>query len=177
MAIGLLILRVALGAIMAAHGVQKLFGWFGGPGVERTTGMATALGFRPARFHAWLVGLAESIGGVLVALGLLTPLGAAAIAGVMLVAIPTVHWSKGFFTGNGGYEFNLLIAAAAVALGFTGPGIVSVDHLIGWTIWGTWWGVGTAALGLAAAGSVLAARRPQGPALGGAQGEERRTAA
>jgi putative oxidoreductase len=103
---GLLLIRVVLGGIMAAHGSQKLFGWFGGPGLAGTEGWLESMGFKPARLHAVVVGLAEFGGGALLALGLLTPLGAAAIAGVMFVAIATVHWSNGFFNGSGGYEFN-----------------------------------------------------------------------
>ena len=84
--------------------------------------------------YAAVNGLAEFGGGALLALGLLTPLGAAAVAGVMLVAIATVHWKNGFFNSNGGYEFNLLIVATAIALAFTGPGTISIDDLAGWTL-------------------------------------------
>src|SRR4051812_15156940 len=126
---GLLLIRVVLGGIVAAHGAQKLFGWFGGPGLGGTQGWLESMGFKPARLHALAVGLSEFGGGALLALGLLTPLGAAAVAGVMFVAIATVHWSNGFFNTSGGYEFNLLIAATAIALAFTGSGEVSLDHL------------------------------------------------
>src|SRR5688572_28731180 len=105
---GLLIIRVVLGAIMAAHGAEKLFGWFGGFGKSGTVAWLESMGFKPARLHATATGLAEFGGGILLALGFLTPLGAAAVAGVMFVAIATVHWSKGFFNSSGGYEFNLL---------------------------------------------------------------------
>jgi putative oxidoreductase len=157
---GFLLIRVVLGAIMAAHGAQKLFGWFGGPGLAGTEGWLQSVGFRPARLHAVVVGLAEFGGGALLALGLLTPLGAAAVAGVMFVAIATVHWSNGFFNSSGGYEFNLLIAATAIALAITGPGEISIDHLAGWTLSGIEWGL--AALGVSAvtAGWVLARRKP-----------------
>jgi putative oxidoreductase len=157
---GLLLIRVVLGGIMAAHGSQKLFGWFGGPGLAGTEGWLESMGFKPARLHAVVVGLAEFGGGALLALGLLTPLGAAAIAGVMFVAIATVHWSNGFFNGSGGYEFNLLIAATAIALAITAPGEISIDHLAGWTLSGPEWGL--AALGISAvtAGWVLARRKP-----------------
>jgi putative oxidoreductase len=157
---GFLLIRVVLGAIMASHGAQKLFGWFGGPGLAGTEGWLESMGFKPARLHAVVVGLAEFGGGALLALGLLTPLGAAAVAGVMLVAIATVHWSNGFFNSSGGYEFNLLIAATAIALAITGPGEISIDRLAGWTLSGPEWGL--AALGLSAviAGWVLARRKP-----------------
>lgn len=155
---GLLLVRIVLGTIMAAHGAQKLFGWFGGHGLAGTGGWLESMGFKPARLHASVTGLAEFGGGMLLALGFLTPLGAAAVAGVMIVAIATVHWSNGFFNTNGGYEFNLLIIASAIALAFTGPGDISIDHLFGWVLAGLPWGL--AALGVAAiaAGSVLAMR-------------------
>ena len=120
------------------------------------------MGFRPARLHATVVGLSEFGGGLLVALGLLTSLGALAIAGVMVVAIATVHWTKGFFNTPGGYEFNLLIWTAAVAIAFTGPGTFSIDDAFGWSLWGNEWGVGIALASLLSAGLVLALRKPVG---------------
>jgi putative oxidoreductase len=158
---GLLLIRVVIGGIMTAHGAQKLFGWFGGHGLAGTRGWLDSMGFKPARLHASVVGLAEFGGGALLALGLLTPLGAAAVAGVMFVAIATVHWRNGFFNAQGGYEFNLLIAATAIALAITGPGEFSIDHLAGWTLAGPTWGLAALALSAAAAGSVLALRKPQ----------------
>lgn len=157
---GLLLVRVVLGAIMAAHGAQKLFGWFGGHGLAGTGGWLESMGFRPARVHAAVVVLAEFGGGALLAFGLLTPLGAAAVAGVMLVAIATVHRSHGFFNTSGGYEFNLLITATAIALAITGPGKISIDHLAGWTLAGPAWGLAALVISAAAAGSVLAMRKP-----------------
>jgi putative oxidoreductase len=156
---GLLLIRVVLGAIMVAHGAQKLFGWFGGHGLAGTGGWLESMGFKPARVHASVVGVAEFGGGALLVLGLLTPLGAAAVAGVMFVAIATVHWTNGFFNARGGYEFNLLIAATAIALAIIGPGEISIDHLAGWALAGPAWGLGALAISLAAAGSVLALRK------------------
>jgi putative oxidoreductase len=158
---GLLLLRVVLGGILAVHGAQKLFGWFGGHGISGTAGWLEAMRMRPARAHAVMSGLAEFGGGALLALGLLTPLGASAIAGVMIVAIATVHWKNGFFNSNGGYEFNLLIIAAALALAITGPGTISIDHLAGWNLAGPEWGLAALAVSAVAAASVLAMRRPQ----------------
>ncbi len=158
---GLLIIRVVLGGIIAAHGAQKLFGWFGGYGLAGTGGWLESMGLRPGRAYAAVNGLAEFGGGALLALGLLTPLGAAAVAGVMLVAIATVHWKNGFFNSNGGYEFNLLIIATAIALAFTGPGTISIDDLAGWTLAGPEWGLAALGVSVVAAGSVLAMRKPR----------------
>jgi len=156
---GLLVIRVVLGGIMAAHGAQKLFGWFGGFGISGTAGWLESMGFKPARLHATVNGLAEFGGGILLALGFLTPLAAAAIAGVMLVAIALVHWSKGFFNTSGGYEFNLLIVASSIALAMTGPGTISLDNLAGWNLAGPGWGLAALGASAIAAGSVLAMRR------------------
>ena len=157
---GLLVVRVVLGSIMAAHGAQKLFGWFGGHGLAGTRGWLESMGFKPARLQATVVGLAELGGGVSLVVGMITPIGAAAVAGVMLVAIATVHWRNGFFNSSGGYEFNLLIAATAIALAITGPGEVSVDRLAGWTLSGPAWGVAALGISAAAATTVLALRKP-----------------
>ncbi|MEX0817781.1 MAG: DoxX family protein [Gaiellales bacterium] len=164
---GLLLIRVVLGGIMAAHGAQKLFGWFGGHGIPGTAGWLESMGLRPARLYAAVNGLAEFGGGALLVLGLLTPLGAAAVAGVMFVAIATVHWKNGFFNSSGGYEFNLLIVATAIGLAMTGPGTISIDHLAGWTLAGPEWGLAALGISAIAAGSVLAMRTP--PARAGAR--------
>lgn len=145
---------------MAAHGAQKMFGWFGGHGIQGTAGWLEAMGMRPARVYAAGNGLAEFGGGALLVLGLLTPLGSAAVAGVMFVAIATVHWKNGFFNSSGGYEFNLLIVAAAIGLAFTGPGTISIDDLAGWSLAGPEWGLAALGISALAAGSVLAMRKP-----------------
>ena len=156
--LGLLLLRVVLGTIMAAHGAQKLFGWFGGFGIAGTGGWLESMGFRPGRLHASVTGVAEFGGGLALALGLLTPLGAAAVAGVMLVAITVVHFDKGFFNTPGGYEFNLLIVGSAIALAITGPGRYSLDNALGWSFSGIGWGLVAIALAAISAGGVLASR-------------------
>jgi putative oxidoreductase len=144
MSYGLLLLRVILGATMSAHGAQKLFGWWGGPGFQGTTGMCSNLGYRFPFLMAGGLALAEFGGGLSLATGFLTPLGAFAVTVVMLNAISLVHWRNGFFNGNGGFEFNTLILAASIALAATGPGRFAIDHAIGWddNISGLWWGVG-----------------------------------
>src|SRR3954467_14395901 len=151
MAYGLLLLRVVAGGTIFAHGAQKLFGWFGGHGVRGTAGFFENLGLPPPLRLAVLAGLGEA-SVVPFALGLVTPLAALGITIVMLNAIAVVHWSKGFFNGNGGIEFPLLIATVAVAVAATGPGRFSVDRAIGSddNISGVWWGVGVLAAALAA---------------------------
>src|SRR5437879_3827766 len=159
MDIGLLVLRVVVGLTIAAHGSQKLFGWFGGGGLDGTAGALEHLGFRPGKLYAVVTGVAEAGGGAGLALGLLTPLGAAAVIGAMVAAVVSAHWSKGFFATSGGYEYALALAAAGVALAFTGPGRFSLVRLLGWTMAGSGWGVGGCALGgVYDAGLVLCGR-------------------
>jgi putative oxidoreductase len=126
-AIGLLILRLGIGLIIAAHGAQKLFGVWGGPGMTKWTQSVQRLRIRPAQPWAWVAALSEFGGGLLLALGLLSPLGSLALIGAMLVAIATVHLPKGFWVSKGGFEFNLSLIAGAAALAFTGPGPYSLD--------------------------------------------------
>lgn len=116
---------------MAGHGAQKLFGWWGGSGIGGWTAGMTRMRMRPPAAWAWMSALAEFGGGLLLALGLVTPLACAAIAAAMLVAVGLVHWPKGFWNSKGGYEFNLSILAAIVALAFTGPGAISIDAALG----------------------------------------------
>ena len=130
-ALGLLVLRLVLGLILVGHGAQKLFGWWGGSGMTGWTGAMTRMRIRPAMPWAWMSALAEFVGGLLVAIGFLNPLGSFAIAGSMLVAIALVHWPKGFWTTKGGYEFNLLIIAAAATVAIAGPGAYSLDTVLG----------------------------------------------
>ena len=127
---GLLLARVVLGLLMAAHGSQKLFGWFGGYGIAGTGGFMESLGFKPGRFFAAAAGTSEFIGGLLVAAGLLGPLGAAMIIAPMIVAIATVHWAHGVFAQNNGFELPLLYAVSAATLGLTGYGAYSLDALL-----------------------------------------------
>lgn len=148
---GLLLVRVVVGLLMAAHGAQKLFGWFGGYGLAGTGGFFEQLGFRPGRFFAGAAGTAEFAGGLLLALGLLGPLGPALMVSVMIVAMATVHWQHGVFAQNNGVELPLLYAVAAVALTLTGFGAYALDAALGLT-----WPPATVgvALGLGAAGGL-----------------------
>src|SRR4030081_1605124 len=129
-AFGLLILRLVVGLTVAGHGAQKLFGVWGGPGMNGWTQVVQRLRMRPARPRAWIAALSEFGGGLLLALGLLSPLGSLAIIGAMLVAIATVHLSKGFWVSKGGFEFNLTLIGAAAALAITGPGAYSLDNAL-----------------------------------------------
>ena len=127
---GLLLGRVVLGLLMAAHGSQKLFGWFGGYGIAGTGGFMESLGFKPGRFFAAAAGVTEFVGGALIALGLLGPLGPAMVISTMVVAIATVHWAHGPFAQNNGYELPLLYAVGAASLALIGYGAYSIDALL-----------------------------------------------
>jgi len=122
---------LVIGLTMAAHGAQKLFGWWGGPGMNGWTGAMNRMRIRPAVPWAWMSALAELLGGIGLAVGLLTPLPSLAIAGSMLVAIALVHWPNGFWVTKGGYEFNLSILAAIAAIALAGPGAYSLDSAFG----------------------------------------------
>ncbi len=132
MKLGLTILRVLVGGLFVGHGTQKLFGWFGGHGLEGTSGFLEGqLGLKPGKRAAIAAGAAEAGGGVLIATGLLTPVGSAAIIGSMAQAIRTVHAPKGPWVTDGGWEYNAVLIAAMVALADLGPGDVSLDHALG----------------------------------------------
>lgn len=146
---GLLLARLVFGLLMAGHGSQKLFGWFGGYGLAGTGGFFEQLGFRPGRFFAAIAGATELVAGLLLAFGLLGPLAPALIVSVMLVAMATVHWQHGVWASNNGIEVPLLYAAAAVALALTGFGAYSVDAALGltWSPEVAWIAVGMGVLG------------------------------
>jgi putative oxidoreductase len=128
--LALLLIRIAVGGTFAAHGAQKAFGWWGGPGLKGWQGALAGMGFRPVRLFVTLSILAELVGGLMLAAGLVTPAVAALLVGQSVVIILKVHWGHGFFSQKGGFEFPLLLAVGAVAVGVAGPGLVSLDHLI-----------------------------------------------
>ena len=163
MDLGLFLLRLTVGLTVAAHGAQKLFGWFGGYGIDATGQFFEGLGFRPGRRHALMAGLVEFAGGLLLALGALTPLGAALVASIMLVAALTVHVKNGFFGSSGGYEYNLVLGIAALTLAFTGPGRLSIDAHLPYSLGGLSWGIAAAVVALLGAFTQLAQRRVSVP--------------
>ncbi|MEA2724591.1 MAG: putative oxidoreductase [Gemmatimonadales bacterium] len=128
---GLLIARLVFGSLMVAHGTQKLFGWFGGYGLTGTGGFFDSLGFRPGKAFAAAASLTEIAGGLLLALGFLGPVGPALIISVMIVAAISVHWKHGLFASTNGIELPLLYAAMALTLALTGPGVFSLDAVLG----------------------------------------------
>ncbi|MFJ2115151.1 MULTISPECIES: DoxX family membrane protein [unclassified Streptomyces] len=125
--LGLLALRLGTGGVLAAHGAQKLLGWFGGGGIDGTAQSMEAMGFRPGRRNALAAGAAEAGGGLLLALGLATPAAGAAAAGGMAGAV-AVHWSGGFFAQSGGFEYPALLGWTAASIGLIGAGRYSLDH-------------------------------------------------
>ena len=164
MALGLLIIRLAVGLTLAAHGAQKLFGTFGGHGLTGTATYFETIGFRPGKPLALLAGMGEVCGGLALALGLYTPFAAAVVIATMIVAVIAVHSEKGFFSQNGGYEFALIMALTAAGVAFAGPGQLSLDAALGLSLSGNWWGIIAIALGAMGAllpllGRAMAARR------------------
>ena len=128
--LGISLIRVLFGVAIAAHGSQKLFGWFGGHGLKGTGGFFETLGFRPGVIFAAIAGLSEFVGGLLMTIGLFAPLGVAMVLAAMSVAIVSVHLKNGFFAANNGVEMPFLYAAAAVGVAFTSGGAYSLDALL-----------------------------------------------
>ncbi|AQQ53170.1 DoxX family protein [Planococcus lenghuensis] len=130
MDLGLLIIRLVIGLLFAAHGAQKLFGWFGGYGLAGTGGWMDSLGLKPGKTMALMAGLSELIGGLLLVAGFLTPLAALLIAGTMIMAIVKVHLPNGLWSTANGYEYNLAILAVVIGLALTGVGQYAFDALL-----------------------------------------------
>ena len=128
--LGLLLARLGIGGVLVAHGGQKLFGWFGGHGLEGTAAVMESMGFTPGRSNAIAAGAGEAGGGALIIAGLAGPAAGAAVAGTMAAAA-TVHAPNGFFAQKGGYEYPAVLGLAAAALSLAGPGRFSLDHLLG----------------------------------------------
>jgi putative oxidoreductase len=173
MNLGLVILRVVVGALFFGHGTQKLFGWFEGHGPDGTGGFFESLGYRPGRDMAILAGVTETGAGMLLVLGLATPLAAAMIIGVMINATMAVHAPKGVWNSDGGYELPLVYSAAAATLAFVGPGSWSVDKAIG-PFQGVLWGLAAIGLGVIVGFIVHSMRREEAALEEAEQPEERR---
>jgi putative oxidoreductase len=154
---GRLLLRATLGTVFVVHGTQKLFGWFGGFGPDGTGQFFESLGLRPGRRHAVMAGVTEVGSGILMAAGAATPAAAAGLTGVMITALRTVIWKDGVRPATG--EFEVLLAAAALALADEGPGPWSVDAALGQERTGAPWALGALAAGAIGSGLVLAGRR------------------
>ncbi len=149
---GLLLLRLTFGLLMAGHGAQKLFGIFGGKGLTATGMGFAALGYRPGKLFAVICGLSEFLGGLGLAVGLLTPLAAAALIGVMINAMATVTGANGLWETDGGVEYSVGIAVVALSIATIGPGRLALDRFFRWGAGG--WVEGALALGL---GGIAAA--------------------
>lgn len=162
MKFGLTFVRVLLGGLMFGHGTQKLFGWFGGYGPEGTGQFFEGLGLRPGKRNAIAAGAAEAGGGALIALGLCTPLGGAAVTGAMTTAIRTVHAPRGPWVTDGGWEYNAVIIATAAAITDAGPGSWSLDALHGKARWGGGWALAQVAAGALGSAAVVAIGRSGG---------------
>jgi putative oxidoreductase len=163
MKLGRLALRVTVGGVFFVHGTQKLFGWFGGHGLDGTGQFFESLGLRPGRRNALASGCTETSGGIALALGLATPAAAAGLTAIMITALRTGVWRDGFEFGKG--ELEVLLAVAALSLADSGPGPWSLDAALGTELSGPGWAL--AALGAGAAGSAMAitaGRRQPSPA-------------
>ena len=158
MNLGLLVVRIIVGLLFVGHGAQKLFGVVGGYGLEGTGQAFDQLGMRPGKLNAFAAGAAEVGAGVLLVLGLLTPLAAALVTAVMIVAIATVHVSKGIWASDGGFELNLVYVAIVFALAGVGAGDWSLDHALGLDVAGTDWAIGALGVGILGALGPLVRR-------------------
>ena len=158
MKLGAPLMRTLVGGLFVGHGTQKLFGWFEGPGLGGTTGMMEKLELRPARRHALLAGAAEAGGGLLLALGALTPLATMMLTSTMTTAIRKVHAANGPWVTKGGWEYNAVLIAALTALADHGPGAPSVDSLRFPRAHGPAWALASLAGGVA--GSFVAGMPP-----------------
>ncbi|MED4803980.1 DoxX family protein [Bacillus atrophaeus] len=130
LSVGLLIIRLIIGLLFVGHGAQKLFGWFGGHGLKGTGGWFESIGMKPGVTVALLAGLSELFGGIMFALGLLTPHAGIIIAGTMVMAIVKVHGANGLWVTNNGYEYNLTLLAVTIGIALTGPGQYAVDTFL-----------------------------------------------
>jgi putative oxidoreductase len=166
MTVGAAAIRAVVGPLFIGHGTQKLFGWFGGHGIEGTGGYFESLGLKPGARHAKAAGVAEALGGLLLTLGFLTPVAATLVSGTMITAIRKAHAHNGPWVTNGGYEYNLTLLASMMAIADSGPGPLSVDSaLFGEHLKGPQWAL--LQLGAATVGSFLTEMSPLSEAESG----------
>nr|WP_052477695.1 DoxX family protein [Kibdelosporangium sp. MJ126-NF4]CEL13354.1 Membrane protein, distant similarity to thiosulphate:quinone oxidoreductase DoxD [Kibdelosporangium sp. MJ126-NF4]CTQ99044.1 Membrane protein, distant similarity to thiosulphate:quinone oxidoreductase DoxD [Kibdelosporangium sp. MJ126-NF4] len=166
MEVGLLVVRAVVGLVMAYHGTEKLFGWWGADGLDGAARFFGRQGFRPPRLMAAVAGLTETGGGVLLALGLLTPLAALMLVGTF-VNIVVLHLPNGLSRRRNGFEYELVLMAATVCVAFTGPGALAVDAVLGVDFAGAAWGAAVVGLGVVSGLAVSATRaKPNAGAAG-----------
>lgn len=156
MSLGRLAARTIIGGLFVGHGTQKLFGSFGGPGLAGTEQMMESLNLRPARRNALVAGATETVGGALLVAGLATPVAAAGLIGSMITAIRKVHLSNGPWVAQGGYEYNLVLIAALLAIADEGPGDLSLDEALGVEASGARWAAAALVAGAAASTLTIA---------------------
>jgi putative oxidoreductase len=168
MAIGTFALRAVVGGLFVGHGLQKLRGSFGGPGIEGTTRMMEALRLEPAKRNAVMAALSETVGGAGIVAGAATPFAGAALIGAMTTAIRKVHLKQGLWNAGGGFEYNLVLIAAATAIVAEGPGGLSFDALVGRLRWGPLWALGALAAGIAGSTAVVELGHRRADAVGAA---------
>ncbi|MHC2186160.1 putative oxidoreductase [Rathayibacter agropyri] len=166
MKVGSLILRLAVGGLFVGHGLQKLRGSFGGPGLDGTEQMMTSLELHPAHRNAVAAAVTETAGGAALALGAATPLAAAGLIATMVTAVRKVHWSNGLWNTGGGWEYNGVLVAAVAAIVADGPGTLSFDALIGKRKWGAGWALFALVGGAAASTALIEAGRRAAPVEG-----------
>jgi putative oxidoreductase len=159
MKLGLAGLRMIVGGLFMGHGLHKLFGWFGGRGLEQTGQMFAGMDMRPGKAHAAAAGTAEAAGGAMLAAGLATPAASSMLSAVMITAIRKVHGPRGPWITSGGYEYNLVLLGVLFALTDIGPGEWSLDALLGTTRRGTGWALAQLAAGAAGSGVAVAVGR------------------
>ena len=157
--VGLLIVRLAVGLTFAAHGAQKVLGWWSGPGFAGWTGAMTRMGLRPAALWAALSSGVELVGGLLLAVGFLTPVAAALLVAQSVYIVVRVHRPKGFWNKNGGVEFPLQLLAGSLLIAASGPGAIAIDPAAGLDF-GTWWRTAFLVIAVIGALATMAIARP-----------------
>lgn len=165
--IGLFIVRLVIGGLVLGHGLQKLAGWFGGPGLNQWAGALESMRYRRTRTLAWVHALAETGAGFLLVLGLLTPLAVAMVIGVMVNASVAAHAPNGLWSQDGGFEYPLVLVAAAAGLALTGPGAWALDDALGWSLTPAWALTGIVGGLLAGVLTLVVGREPASQRHGG----------